>query len=262
MFSSNPSPGAVHTQDVKQISVWTSPHFTESVKTDADVRAIPDGGWLFWSKDGADEEVIPRRGVKLDGSHVAKKKEEAPSTSWSDWASDQALQDTAIRLSRELLMTPQQSASSSSSSSSSTSAVTDAGDSSPSDTASAPPPLSRASPLSRSFAVLPTRGVRRRSPPPGLTQWQYDRLVDLAVDADAGVLTLARNFRDDPAAFRRAALRLLGRRDPSAILLSATPGEVLAASGGGAVGEADVDAGGSSSPLARVEPQVELASRS
>lgn len=88
------------TQDVKQIAVWTSPHFTESVKTDADVRAIPDGGWLFWSKDSADEEAIPRRGVKLDGSHIAKKKDEAPSASRSDWASDQTLQDTAIRLSR------------------------------------------------------------------------------------------------------------------------------------------------------------------
>lgn len=112
--------------------------------------------------------------------------------------------------------------------------------------------------------MLPTRGVRRRPPPPGLTQWQYDRLVDLAVDADAGVLTLARNFGDDPPAFRRAALRLLGRRDPSAILLSATPGEVLAAAGGGEGGGDDDAAGGSSpsSPLARVEPQVELASRS
>lgn len=126
-------------KDVKQIAVWTSPHFTESVKTDADVRAIPDGGWLFWSKDSADEEAIPRRGVKLDGSHIAKKKDEAPSASRSDWASDQTLQDTAIRLSRQLLVASQQSASStslSSSSSSSTSTVTDASD--------APPP--RASP--------------------------------------------------------------------------------------------------------------------
>lgn len=264
-----PFPGIVRVQDVKQISVWTSPHFTESVKTDADVRAIPDGGWLFWSKDSADEEAIPRRGVKLDGSHISKKKEEAAAASRSDYASDQALQDTAIRLSRQLLMTSLHAASSSSSSpssSSSTSTVTDAEVSSPSDASGAAPSSPpRASPLSRSFAVLPMRGVRRRSPPPGLTQWQYDRVVDLAVDADAGLLTLARNFGDDPAAFRRAALRLLGRRDPSAILLSATPGEVLAAAdGGAAVGAADDDSGGggSSSPLARVEPQVELASRS
>ncbi|GAB0497995.1 hypothetical protein MMPV_009334 [Pyropia vietnamensis] len=257
-------------KDVKQISVWTSPHFTESVKTDADVRAIPDGGWVFWSKDSADEDAIPRRGVKLDGSHVAKKNEEAPSASRSDWASDQTLQDTAIRLSRELLMTSQQSSSSpsslSTSSSSSISTVIDAGDSSSSSDATddAPHPQ-RASPLSRSFAVLPNRRARRRPPPPSLTQWQYDRLVDLAVDADAGILTLARNFGDDPAAFRRAALRLLSRRDPSAILLSATPGEVLATAAGGeggTVGATDDDSAGSSSPLARVEPQVELASRS
>lgn len=232
------------------------------------MRAIPDGGWLFWSKDSADEEAIPRRGVKLDGSHISKKKEEAAAASRSDYASDQALQDTAIRLSRQLLMTSLHAASSSSSSpssSSSTSTVTDAEVSSPSDASGAAPSSPpRASPLSRSFAVLPMRGVRRRSPPPGLTQWQYDRVVDLAVDADAGLLTLARNFGDDPAAFRRAALRLLGRRDPSAILLSATPGEVLAAAdGGAAVGAADDDSGGGSlSPLARVEPQVELASRS
>lgn len=259
---------ATPVQDVKQISVWTSPHFTESVKTDADVRAIPDGGWLFWSKDSADEDAIPRRGVKLDGSHIAKRNEETPSASRSDWANDQMLQDKAIRLSRELLMTSEQSLSSlsSTSTSGSTSTVTDAEDSSsPSNAADdAPHPL-RASPLSRSFAVLPSRRTRRRSQSPGLTQWQYDRLVDLAVDADAGVLTLARNFGDDPAAFRRAALRLLSRRDPSAILLSATPGEVLATAAGGqggAVGAADDDSGGSSSPLARVEPQVELASRS
>jgi len=93
-----------------------------------------------------------------------------------------------------------------------------------------------------------------------LTQWQYDRLVDLAVDGDAGLLTLARNFGDDRRAFRRAALRLLGRRDPSAILLSATPGEVAAAAARGG-DAADGDGAGTASPTAGVEAQVELANR-
>jgi len=247
---------------VKQISVWTSPHFTEAIKTDADVRAIADGGWLFWSKDGADEEPIPRRGVKLDGSHIPSKSKDEPTLSPSDLISDRTLQDTAIRLSRSLLIPPSVAASPSSSSVSSASTSTPSASASAAD---APPTAAgggdgaRVSPLSRSFAVLPARGVRRRSPPPSLTQWQYDRLVDLAVDGDAGLLTLARNFGDDRRAFRRAALRLLSRRDPSAILLSATPGEVAAAVRGG--DSADGDGAGTASPTAGVEPQVELASR-
>eukprot|EP00168_Porphyra_purpurea_P018892 TRINITY_DN7243_c0_g1_i6.p2 TRINITY_DN7243_c0_g1~~TRINITY_DN7243_c0_g1_i6.p2 ORF type:complete len:239 (-),score=72.69 TRINITY_DN7243_c0_g1_i6:227-943(-) len=217
------------------MSIWTSPHFTEAIKTDADVRAIPDGGWLFWSKDGADEEPIPRRGVKLDGSNIPSKSKDEPTPSPSDLISDRTLQDTAIRLSRSLLIPPSVAASPPSPSTSSAAASTPS-PSMPLAGASPTADGAAASPLFRSFAVLPARGVRGRPPPRGLTQWQYDRLVDMAVDGDAGLLTLARNFGDDRAAFRRAALRLLGRRDPSAILLSATPGEVAAAAAAGTGG--------------------------
>eukprot|EP00172_Hildenbrandia_rubra_P001332 Plantae.Rhodophyta-Hildenbrandia_rubra.ctg18719.p1 GENE.Plantae.Rhodophyta-Hildenbrandia_rubra.ctg18719~~Plantae.Rhodophyta-Hildenbrandia_rubra.ctg18719.p1 ORF type:complete len:236 (+),score=33.64 Plantae.Rhodophyta-Hildenbrandia_rubra.ctg18719:154-861(+) len=87
-------------EDVKQLAVFHSPHFTERILTDSDVRSISNSSWVFWSKYSYEEDPIPLKGVKLDGSHVekqrAKKKEES-------LVSDRELQDRAIALTRTIL---------------------------------------------------------------------------------------------------------------------------------------------------------------
>eukprot|EP00188_Purpureofilum_apyrenoidigerum_P000690 Plantae.Rhodophyta-Purpureofilum_apyrenoidigerum.ctg13227.p1 GENE.Plantae.Rhodophyta-Purpureofilum_apyrenoidigerum.ctg13227~~Plantae.Rhodophyta-Purpureofilum_apyrenoidigerum.ctg13227.p1 ORF type:complete len:230 (+),score=31.83 Plantae.Rhodophyta-Purpureofilum_apyrenoidigerum.ctg13227:158-847(+) len=55
-------------KDVKQVVLWTPPHFTERIICDSDVYNIPDGSWLLWSKFSESDRPIPRRGVKLEGS--------------------------------------------------------------------------------------------------------------------------------------------------------------------------------------------------
>lgn len=175
-------------EDVKQISLFTSPHFTEPVTIDSDVSALPDNAWLFWSKDSYKENPLPVRGVKLDGSHIKK----LESKSKVSTIKDEELQDASISLAQRI--------------------------------------------RAKSF----------------VNRWQYDRIVDLAVDRDAGLLTIARNFRDDETEFRLHALRLLERRDPQSILLSAA--EELTDEE--ADGEGEGPAAGRS-----LEPQVELAGR-
>ncbi len=178
-------------EDIKQISVFTSPHFTEPITVDGDVSALPENAWLFWSKDSYEEDPIPVRGVKLDGSHI---KTVSESKSKISTVNDEILQDAAINMARH---------------------------------------------------------IRKRN---YLNRWQYDRIIDLAVDRDAGLLTIARNFQSDEDEFRVHAVRLLERRDPQSILLSATEDEVSE------VSSVDTDAAGSQ-PGRSIEPQVELTSR-
>lgn len=176
--------------DVKQISVFTSPHFTEPVISDADVSSLSENAWLFWSKDSVEEDTIPTRGVKIDGSHVAKKSskpKEDPSVV------EQRLQDDAIRIARKVFKSQQ------------------------------------------------------------FSRWHFDRVIDMAVDRDAGLLAIARNFGMMEDEFRVHCLRLLNRRDPRSILL--------------ADGEQDVDnvdaqdGDSDDSGKRNLEPQVELSSR-
>lgn len=177
--------------DVKQISVFTSPHFTEPVRNDSDVSALPDNAWLFWSKDSYDEEPIPTRGVKLDGSHISK----TPKTREDVTVSDRMLQDEAISAATKIRKSQQ------------------------------------------------------------LSRWEYDRIIDLAVDRDAGLLAIARNFGGQAEEFRIHSARLLRRRDPRSILI-AEAGE-----GQGAVGEGQEGEGGDDGAKRNLEPQVELTSR-
>eukprot|EP01132_Coremiostelium_polycephalum_P007584 gene7584-9325_t len=48
--------------DVKHISKWSPPHFTEPCLKNRDLKMLPDGGVIFWSRDNP----IPKRGVTLD----------------------------------------------------------------------------------------------------------------------------------------------------------------------------------------------------
>ncbi|EFA86809.1 sigma adaptin [Heterostelium album PN500] len=48
--------------DVKFISRWTPPHFTEPCSKNRDLKMVPDGGVIFWSRF----EPIPKRNVTLD----------------------------------------------------------------------------------------------------------------------------------------------------------------------------------------------------
>lgn len=180
----------VEPQDIKQISVFTSPHFTEPIRSDADVSALPENAWLFWSKDTFEEVPIPTRGVKLDGSHVKKKVkpiEEPP-------MGDIQLQDQAISLAKKIRKTQQ------------------------------------------------------------FSRWQFDRIVDLAIDRDSGLLAIARNFSSSQDEFQIHCSRLLKRRDPRSILI--TP-ETEAEEAG-----SDISGGDDSEGSKRnIEPQVELTSR-
>ena len=138
--------------DVKQMSIFHSPHFTEKVESDADVRKISSNAWLFWSKELYEDDPIPLKGVKLDGSHIEAERRRRREESL---VSDRELQDRAI-------------------------------------------------------AIAKTLSKRRRY---GLSHFYYDKIVDLAVDGDPGLLTLTRNFGSDQREFQRQVLRLIERRD-------------------------------------------------
>lgn len=171
--------------DVKQISLFSSPHFTEPVTINSDVNALPDNAWLFWSKESFEDDPIPSRGVKLDGSHI-KKREAKPEINGVE------LQDTAIRLART---------------------------------------------------------IRRKQ---FVSRGQYDRIIDLAIDRDAGLLAIARNFNSE-SDFRHHSLRMLERRDPQSILLSASDIDDSDSS--------NTDTDNTKEPNRTIEPQVELSSR-
>lgn len=175
--------------DVKQINIFTSPHFTEPVRIDGDVSALPENAWLLWSKDSADEVPIPTRGVKLDASHLIKK----PKPRDDPGVVDQRLQDQAITLARGVLKTRQ------------------------------------------------------------FSRWHYDRVIDMAVDRDAALLAIVRNFASKEDEFRIHCMRLLKRRDPRSILLAdgAQSSDVEAQDG-------DVP---DEDDKRNLEPQVELTSR-
>jgi len=53
-------------QEVRQMSVWTPPSFTEPIRTDTDVGNLESGAWVLWSKLDPSDKPIPRRLVKLD----------------------------------------------------------------------------------------------------------------------------------------------------------------------------------------------------
>ncbi|GAM17932.1 hypothetical protein SAMD00019534_011070, partial [Acytostelium subglobosum LB1] len=48
--------------DVKYMARWTPPHFTEVCTKNKDLKMVPDGGVVFWSRF----EPIPKRNVTLD----------------------------------------------------------------------------------------------------------------------------------------------------------------------------------------------------
>jgi hypothetical protein len=201
----------VRPEDVRQISVFTTPHFTEPILTDADVSALADNSWLFWSKNSYEEDPIPIKGVKLDGSHIKKNESKPVAT-----VTDIVLQDRAIAIAGRIL---------------------------------------------RSSKVSTARsgsGGNVLSASARFSQWQYDRVVDLAVDRDAGLLTLARNYGDDEDEFGRHVRRLLQRRDPQSILLA----DGLDKSADVAADESSgLDGGGVGQQRKVAEPQVELSSR-
>lgn len=177
-------------EDIKQISVFTSPHFTEPVRNDSDVSTLPESSWLFWSKDSYEEDPIPTRNVKLDGSHIKKKTASVPEV----LQNDRVLQDQAIAIARRIRKSQQ------------------------------------------------------------FSRWQYDRIVDLAIDRDSGLLTISRNFNSNEEEFRIHSTRLLNRRDPRSILMA-----------DGSEGQENPETSDSDTtedgPRRDLEPQVELTSR-
>lgn len=175
--------------DIKQINVFTSPHFTEQIRTDSDVSTLPENAWLFWSKDDYDEEPIPTRGIKLDGSHVKKKSKPTEEMT----TTDRVLQDDAIAVASKLRKAQQ------------------------------------------------------------FSRWQYDRIVDMAIDRDSGLLAVARNFSGQQDEFRIHSTRLLRRRDPRTILVGDAAKEQEV---GAEVQDPDAD-----EPKRSLEPQPELTSR-
>lgn len=48
--------------DIKHVARWTPPHYTEPCIKNKDLKLVPDGGVLFWSRT----EPIPRRNVTMD----------------------------------------------------------------------------------------------------------------------------------------------------------------------------------------------------
>ncbi|CDF39293.1 unnamed protein product [Chondrus crispus] len=177
-------------EDIKQISVYTSPHFTEPLRNDSDVSALADNSWLFWSKDSYEEDPIPTRSVKLDGSHMKKKSTSEPELI----STDRMLQDQAISVARRIRKSQQ------------------------------------------------------------FSRWQYDRIVDLAIDRDSGLMAISRNFGSSDTEFRIHCGRLLNRRDPRSILMAAgTEGQEE-------MTDASTD-GSDDEPKRSLEPQVELTSR-
>lgn len=178
--------------DIKQISVFTSPHFSEAIASDADVSALAENSWLFWSKDTYQQDPIPMRNVKLDGSHILKKSKQPENI----LPNDLILQDVAISLSTKVRKTQQ------------------------------------------------------------FSRWQYDRIIDLAIDRDAGLLAIARNFSSDQDEFRNHCVRLLKRRDPRSILIAAEADDSQSAHSDTSPDDDSEDA-----PKRSLEPQVELVSR-
>eukprot|EP00166_Cyanidium_caldarium_P002890 ctg_2811.g605 len=196
MAQSPPFPTVVlRGEDVKQVSVFYAPIFTEPVRTNADVRALPDASWLFWSLVSPQDACIPRRGVKLEAAPPLVRGGTAASrgggggSQWSLGAgttgterlaatlSERALRDMAVGLVRAL------------------------------------------------FATGGDRQLRRE---------EYDRLIDLAVDGDAGLLTLVRTMNDDQQELGYHARRLLQRRlgnvdksGPAALLADQVAQDVL-----------------------------------
>eukprot|EP00177_Eucheuma_denticulatum_P006976 GFKZ01012687.1.p1 GENE.GFKZ01012687.1~~GFKZ01012687.1.p1 ORF type:complete len:267 (+),score=35.04 GFKZ01012687.1:265-1065(+) len=142
--------------DIKQITVFTSPHFTEPVQNDSDVSALPENAWLLWSKDDAEKDPIPSKGVKLDGSHIVKNVSRGPELLQSELV----LQDRAMMMAGRI------------------------------------------------------RKSKR------ISRWEYDRIIDLAVDRDSGLLAIARNFGEDAEEFQLHCCRMLRRRDPRGILVT------------------------------------------
>jgi len=169
-------------EDIRQIALFTSPHFTQQIDTDADVNALADNAWLFWSTE---EEPIPKRGVKLDGSHINTKSK-----------------DSGVEILGDI--------------------------------------------QAQSKSLLLAQNLRRDKL---FSRHQYDRVVDLAVDRDAGLLAIARNF-DSSKEFRHHCLRLLHRRDPEKIVLSYVPD-----------GDKKDEEEGPEEGDRKIEPQVELAGR-
>lgn len=175
-------------EDIKQVSVFTSPHFTEPIRNDSNVSALPDNAWLFWSKDSFEEDPIPTRGVKLDGSHVQKKPVTVPELQQNELV----LQDQAIAMARRIRESQQ------------------------------------------------------------FSQREYDRVIDLAVDRDAGLLAISRNFGSHEEEFRRHCSRMLQRRDPRSILM---------VDGGTTADGRTETQEAEDGPRRNIEPQVELTSR-
>lgn len=214
---------SVAPSDIAQIALFTSPHFTEHITTDSHVSNLPDNAWLFWSKETYADDPIPTKKVKMDGSHIKSAPPKPPPT-----ISDIVLQDRAIAIARRIAASSRR--------------------------------LSLPTPHTLSqFQVSPY--LAPSTPSPSLVSantdafshfFQHDRLVDLAVDRDASLLALSRNFGDDDDEFARHARRLLDRRSPQSILLA--DGVQAGAEEVEAEGEDAVD---SKAP----EPQVELAGR-
>ncbi|KAF6000410.1 hypothetical protein F1559_001011 [Cyanidiococcus yangmingshanensis] len=100
--------------DVKQVSVFYAPIFTEPVRTNADVRALPDASWLFWSLVSPEEAIIPRRGVKLESAPPLLPRTSSTPSRWTSAASNNVaggssvatteaqVQDLAVQLVRAL----------------------------------------------------------------------------------------------------------------------------------------------------------------
>ncbi|KAK4526911.1 hypothetical protein GAYE_SCF29G4830 [Galdieria yellowstonensis] len=146
-----PYPTCVLTgEDIRQLALWHPPAFTEPLRTDRDIRAVPDGAWIFWSKYSEKEFPIPRRGVKLD----------APAANIA--TSSAALADNCISLVKNLYRSKQISTS------------------------------------------------------------EYDRLIDLIIEKNEGIYTLARNFSNEPEEFVRHARRQLLKLPEKTIVMSTT----------------------------------------
>ncbi|GJD06004.1 hypothetical protein Gasu2_04450 [Galdieria sulphuraria] len=135
-------------EDIRQLALWHPPAFTEPLRTDKDIRAVPEGAWVFWSKYSEKEFPIPRRGVKLD----------APAANIV--TSNAALTDGYISLVKNLYRSKQLSTS------------------------------------------------------------EYDRLIDLIIEKNEGICTLARNFSNEPEEFVRHAKRQISKLPEKTIIMS------------------------------------------
>lgn len=129
-------PGAeLVAKDIKYLARWTPPHFTELCYNKQDLKLIPDGGIVFWSR----VEQIPRRGVTLD------------------------LKD------REMIKVD-------------------------------------------SAIKFVTRMGSKLEENAQISQAEADQLVALLVDKDEGILTIYRNFYQQPELFKHHAVRYLQRK--------------------------------------------------